>query len=305
MTTITERPVDERVAAAATGFPEQEIDRFHVKDQITILGFACRHTPSLLPLPIWLAHKLARRLDAVRHQGTLSYLAPEGRAQVAVEFRDRRPSRIYSVDLIAAQKATRQPTLERLRKDLVEQVVEPVFADEPIRPDSGTRVTVNIEGTVVGGGPAMHAGLTGRKLAVDTYGDYARHSSTALSGKDPFRIGRTGAYAARYAANNVVAAGLAEECEVQMSYAPGYPGPISLQVETFGTGKVSDAEIVQRIQRVFDFRLGALIRDFRLIELPREHADGFFHKLAVYGHMGRTDFALPWEMTDKQDALAG
>jgi S-adenosylmethionine synthetase len=161
-----------------------------------------------------------------------------------------------------------------------------------------------MEGAAVGGGPAKHAGLTGRKLGVDTYGDYARHSSMALSGKDPFRIGRTGAYAARYAAKNVVAAGLAEECEVQMSYAPGFAGPISLQVETFGTGRISDEKIVERIRRVFDFRLGALVRDFRLLELPREHPDGFFRKLAVYGQVGRTDLALPWEMVDKQDALA-
>ena len=194
-------------------------------------------------------------------------------------------------------------SLEQLRDDLVREVVNPVLKDETQQLDDYSQVNVNPEGALIGGGPAAHSGLTGRKTGMDTYGEYARHSGTALSGKDPLRIDRIGAYAARYAAKNVVAAGLARECEVQLSYSIGVAGPVSLRVRTFGSGELDDRTLTQRVAEVFDFRVGAIVRDFRLQRLPKESKDGFYRKLAVYGHMGRVDLDLPWEKADKVDAL--
>jgi len=184
-----------------------------------------------------------------------------------------------------------------------QKVIEPVFRDEPVRPDADTRVYVNPEGPFEIGGPSVHAGLTGRKNAIDTYGEYARHSGAALSGKDPSRIDRTGAYAARYAAKNVVAAGLADECEVLLSYAIGQARPVSVQVETFGTGRVSDTEIGARLEAQFDFRPAAIVRAFNLRQLPTLTKGGFYRRLAAYGHVGRMDIGLPWERTDKTAVL--
>jgi S-adenosylmethionine synthetase len=285
---------------------DAEIERIAVTDQVTVFGFACRQTPALMPLPIWLAHKLARRLAEVRARGTLSYLAPDGKTQAAVEYRRGRPERIHGLTLVAALRGGRDlPDAGRLREDLMERVVEPVFNDEPLRPDRRSRIFINPGGPWVGGGPAMHSGLTGRKTGIDTYGEYARESHSALSGKDPARIDRIGTYAARYAAKNVVAAGLADECEVQLSYAIGLSRPVSVQVETFGTGRLADAEITARVERTVDFRLAGIVRRFDLRHRPAADPLGFYRRLAAYGHVGRTDLDLPWEATDRADDLRG
>jgi len=281
---------------------DAEVGRVVARNQVTVFGYACTQTPAFMPLPIWLAHKLARRLTSVRLQNVVPYLAPDGWTQVGVEYRERMPSRIHSVTLIAATK-TKEPTLAALRRDLIESVVEPAFADEPLRPDGLTRIFVNSDGLFLGGGPSVHSGLTGRKNAIDTYGEYSRHSGAALSGKDPSRIDRSGAYAARYAAKNVVAAGLAEECEVLLSYSVGLAEPVSIQVQTFGTGTVSDDDITDRLERHFDFRPAGILRQFNLRYLPSIVKGGFYRKLAAYGHVGRMDIGLPWEVTDKASLL--
>jgi S-adenosylmethionine synthetase len=193
--------------------------------------------------------------------------------------------------------------VKRLAADIREAVIDPVFQDEELKPDAKTRIFINPDGPFLTGGPSIHSGLTGKKNAVDTYGEYARHSGSALSGKDPLRIDRVGAYIARYAAKNVVAAGLAEECEVQLSYSIGLAGPVSIYVETFGTGKIPDEQIATRIQRHIDFRLAAIIRRFNLRYLPTVIKGGFYQKLSAYGHMGRMDIGLPWELTDSAHLL--
>jgi S-adenosylmethionine synthetase len=204
---------------------------------------------------------------------------------------------------VASQKRPEDPTLQKLERDIREAVIEPVFRDEPIKPDKRTRIFVNPDGPLIVGGPSVHSGLTGRKNAIDTYGEYARHSGAALSGKDPTRIDRVGAYAARYAAKNVVAAGIADECEVQISYTIGLSRPVSIQVETFGTGKIPDDEIAGLVERHFDFRLAGIIKQFNLRHLPSLVRGGFYKKLAAYGHVGRMDMGLPWELTDKANLL--
>jgi S-adenosylmethionine synthetase len=272
-----------------------------VEDQATLFGFACDHTPNHLPLPIALAHTLARGLDAAR-RNQLRYLAPDGKTQVGVEFRGRRPHRIHSVTLLVSQREAGHPSPEVLERDVRDLVLSEAFAGEGIRPDARTRIAINPEGPIVGGGPASHAGLTGRKTAVDTYGEFSRHSGAALSGKDIQRIDRVGAYAARQAARSVIVAGLAELCEVQLSYSVGLAAPVSVQVETYGTARIAEEEISNRVQRVFDFRLGAIVEQLRLRELVK--TDGaFLRKLSVYGHVGRSDLALPWEAYDNADRL--
>jgi S-adenosylmethionine synthetase len=260
-----------------------------------------------MPLPIWLAHRLAKQLVAVRSQGILPYLTPDGKTQVGVEYCDRRPSRIHSIAIVASQTEPGKDSaadLKRLRNDIREAVIEPVFADEAIRPDDKTGIFINPDGLLINGGPAVHAGVTGRKNAIDTYGEYAKHSGAALSGKDPSRIDRVGAYAARYAAKHVVAAGLAEECEVQLSYSIGLARPVSIQVDTFGTGHLPDEELVALLKKTFDFRLAGIIRDFKLRNLPALLKGGLYRQLAAYGHMGRTDLGMvPWEEVDKVSEL--
>jgi S-adenosylmethionine synthetase len=278
-----------------------------VKNQVTVFGFACNQTPALMPLPIWLAHKLARRLTSARLQKILPYLAPDGKTQAGVEYRSGRPSGIHSLTVIASQNKTVAkggPDLRKLYEDIKEVVIDPAFQDEEIKPDQKTRIFINPDGAFVTGGPSVHSGLTGRKNAIDTYGEYSRHSGAALSGKDPLRIDRIGAYAARYAAKNVIAAGLADECEVQLSYSIGLSRPVSIQVETFGTGKLPDEKIALRVKRYFDFRLAGIIRQFNLRYLPSILKGGFYRKLAAYGHVGRMDIGLPWEVTDKASILA-
>jgi S-adenosylmethionine synthetase len=234
----------------------------------------------------------------------MAYLTPDGTFQVGVEYRDRRPSRIHSINVVVSQHERGNPDPDTLQEALLESVIQPVLRGESVQLDKNTRVFVNPGGPRIGGGPAVHAGLTGRKTAMDTYGDYARQSGSALSGKDPLRVDRSAAYAARHAAKVLVAAGLATECEVQLSYAIGLARPVSVQVETFGTGIVEDEELTRRVEAVFDFRVGAIIRDFRLRHLPGESSDGFFQRLAAYGQVGRTDLMLPWEDIGKADALS-
>jgi S-adenosylmethionine synthetase len=282
------------------------MDRLTVKHQVTVFGFACAQTPALMPLPIWLAHKLSRRLTSVRLQKLLPYLTPDGNTQVGVEYRDRRPFRIHSITVIAGQNrppAAGGPDGKQLQEDLKEAVIDFVFQEEDIKPDKDTYIFINPDGPLIGGGPAVHAGLTGRKTAIDTYGEYARHSGAALSGKDPSRIDRVGAYVARYAAKNVVAAGLADECEVQLSYSIGLSHPVSVQVETFGSGRIADDAIAAFLKTHVDFRLAGIIKQFNLRRLPSLTKGGFYRKLAVYGHVGRMDIGLPWEVTDKIPAL--
>jgi S-adenosylmethionine synthetase len=282
---------------------DPETDGYQVSDQVTIFGFACDHTPTLMPLPIWLAHKLALKLSQVRLQGVLPYLAPDGTTQVAVEFKDTRPFRIHTLAVNASQIDRNIPNPKRLYDDIVENVIKGVFEDEPVAPDANTRIFVNPGGPLILGGPSVHSGLTGRKNAIDTYGGFSRNSGSALSGKDPLRIDRVGAYAARYAAKNVVAAGLAKRCEIQLSYTIGLSEPASIQVETMGTGTIPDEKIVERVKNVFPFTLEGIIREFDLMQLPASSKGGFYRKLAAYGHFGRPDLELPWERTDKIDAL--
>ena len=283
---------------------DEEIGKVAARNQVTLFGYACTQTPAFMPLPIWLAHKLARRLTSVRFQKLLPYLSPDGWTQVGIEYKDREPSRIQSLTLIAST-LSRETTLDQLRRDIMETVIEPVFLEEVLRPDGRTIININPEGLMFGGGPSLHSGLTGRKNAIDTYGEYSRHSGSALSGKDPLRIDRSGAYAARHAAKNVVAAGLARECEVLLSYSIGQAEPVSVQVQTFGTGTITDDEIIDRLERHFDFRPAAILRQFNLRHLPALVKGGFYRRLAAYGQVGRMDIGLPWEVTDKVRLLKG
>lgn len=304
LSTLQEVAPDPKLTFDEQKLSEQEIDNLFVKNQATLFGFACDQTPSFMPLTIHLAHKLSQRLCEVRRQKNLPYLLPDGRVQVAVEYRDRIPHHIQSIIISTSQEKPDKPPPQTLYGDLEEAVIKPVFADEELKPDRNTHIFVNPDGPIIIGGPASHSGLTGRKNAVDTYGEYSRQSQKALSGKDPLRIDRSGVYMARYAAKNVVAAGLARECELQLSYSLGLPGPLSLQVETFGTGKLPDSQIVKLIRKHFDFRLAGILKEFNLRHLPSLHPMGFFQKLAAYGQVGRMDMDLPWEKTDKAALLA-
>jgi S-adenosylmethionine synthetase len=277
--------------------PAGSVDDRLGSGQSTVFGFACNQTPELMPLPISLAHKLVRRLDQVQADAELGYLNPDSKTQVAVEFRNGRPQRVFGVSINAGQSKENVPSAKQLESELRELVIAPVFASEPIAPDEQTRILVHPAGK---GGPYRHAGLTGRKGGADTYGEYARRSDSALSGKDPTRVERIGSYAARYAAKHVIAAGLAEQCEIQLSYWRGISEPVSLQVETFGTGRVSEDRIAAALRRCFDFRTGALLQHFRFRALDPLQ---FYPRLAVYGHFGRTDLDLPWERLDRVDAL--
>ena len=302
ITSIKELPHDESCRFDERELSDEEIDAIAVRNQVTVFGFACNQTSAFIPFPIWLAHRLARKLTSVRLQKILPYLAPDGKTQVGVEYRSGRPHRIHSITVIASQdksSGSGGPDLKVLHDDIRETVISPVFQDEEIKPDENTRVFINPDGPFIVGGPSVHSGLTGRKNAIDTYGEYSRHSGAALSGKDPSRIDRIGAYAARYAAKNIIAAGLADECEVQLSYSIGLSRPVSIQVETFGTGRISDEEIAARIERHFDFRLAGIIKQFNLRYLPSTIKGGFYRKLAAYGHVGRMDIGLPWELIDR------
>jgi len=301
LTSLVEMPASSRSERDESELDDTALEALTARNQVTAFGFACTQTAVLMPLPIWLAHRLARRLNDIRAGGVLPYLTPDGTVQVGVEYRDRRPQRIHSLTIVVSQTAGDWPSPQALRQDLIEKVIQPVFAEENIRPDEQTQIVVNPEGTRVGGGPAYHSGMTGRKTASDTYGGYARHSESALSGKDPLRVDRIAAYAARFAAKNIVAAGLADECEVQLSYSIGVAKPVSIHADTFGSGRLSDTELSQRLTGAFDFRVGNIIRQFDLRHLP---AKGIFYQdLAAYGHMGRVDLAVPWERVDGVERL--
>jgi len=283
-------------------FTEDEIDRLPVRNQVTLFGYACDQTPSFMPLPIFLAHKLSQRIDSMRHNKTLPYLEPEAKVQVGVEYKNRKLHRIHTVVINASHKQDMDISQKKIQEDIQEMVIEPVFAEEELKPYLKTRIFINPNGPVKGG-PAYHSGLAGRKNAIDTYGEYCRHSGKALSGKDPIRIDRTAAYAARHAAKNIVAAGLASECEIMLSYSVGLTKPVTINIETFGTGKYDDNKIEEIVKDHFDFRLGGILKQFNLRLLPAKHYGKFFQNLSTYGHMGRMDLDLPWEKTDKKELL--
>ena len=261
-------------------------------DQGMMFGYACDETPELMPLPISLAHALSRRLTAVRKDGTLSYLRPDGKTQVTIEYEDDKPVRVDTI-VVSTQHADEIP-LSQIREDIIREVIRPVVPAELL--DENTRYFVNPTGRCVVGGPAGDSGLTGRKIIVDTYGGYARHGGGAFSGKDPTKVDRSAAYAARWVAKNIVAAGLARRCEIELAYAIGVAHPVSIMIDTFGTGTVADEKIATAVEKVFDLRPTAIINR---LDLRRP----IYRPLAAYGHMGREDLGVSWEKTDMAGAL--
>ena len=278
-------------------------------DQGIMFGYACNETPELMPLPISLAHKLSYRLSRVRKKGIVDYLRPDGKSQVTVEYVDGKPSRIHTIlistqhDPVIGTESNNQKVQSIIEKDLKEHVINYVFKNETIKPDENTIILINPSGRFVIGGPQADAGLTGRKIIVDTYGGYSRHGGGAFSGKEPTKVDRSAAYAARYVAKNIVKAGLAEKCEIELAYAIGVAEPISVLVDTFGTGKISDEDLSELVNKNFDLRPVGIINKFDLRNLPAKNGGKFYQKLAAYGHMGRTDLEVPWEETDKAEIL--
>ena len=281
--------VDRALEAKEAGITEEDNG---AGDQGMMFGFACDDTPELMPLPISLAHKLAKQLAKVRKDGTLSYLRPDGKTQVTIEYEDDRPVALETI-VVSNQHSPDVP-MEQLRADIKREVIDAIVPKKLMRPE--TKIFINPTGRFVIGGPQGDSGLTGRKIIVDTYGGMGRHGGGAFSGKDPTKVDRSAAYAARYVAKNIVAAKLARKCEVQLAYAIGVAKPVSINVNTFGTGKVADEVLEQAVEKVFDLRPTAIIRSLDLRK-------PIYRKLAAYGHMGREDLGVNWEKTDKVDAL--
>ena len=284
--------VDKALESKTGDISEEEISLIGAGDQGMMFGYACRETDALMPLPIHLSHKLTRRLAEVRKAGELDWLRPDGKAQVTVEYEYGKPKRIDTV-LVSTQHS---PDISQsdLREGVIETIINPILPEDMV--DKDLKIFINPTGRFVIGGPMGDAGLTGRKIIVDTYGGMGRHGGGAFSGKDPTKVDRSAAYAARWAAKNVVAAGLADRCEIQVAYAIGVAHPLSINVETFDTGKVSDAKIVELVEEFFDLRPGAIIRD---LDLRRP----IYRQTAAYGHFGRDDIDLPWERVDRAEAL--
>jgi len=301
--------VDTALEVRTTDDADAQLDSVGAGDQGLMFGYACNDTPELMPMPISVAHRLARQLAKVRKDGTLEYLRPDGKTQVTVRYENQRPVALdtllistqhtASIDGLTLDSAIQQ----RIQADLWEAVVLPVLADLGLDNHETPRFLVNPTGKFVVGGPQGDAGLTGRKIIVDTYGGYARHGGGAFSGKDPTKVDRSAAYACRYVAKNIVAAGLAERCEVQVAYAIGKARPVSIMVETFGTATVDELLLEKLVQEHFDLRPAAILRDFNLRELPKLHGGRYYQDTAAYGHLGRPDLDLPWERTDKAALL--
>ncbi len=271
---------------------EDEYNLNGAGDQGMMFGYACNETPELMPLPISLAHKLAKQLTKVRKDGTLPYLRADGKTQVTIEYEDDKPVAVETI--VVSSQHSADVTLDQIRKDVVENVINPIVPKELI--NENTKIFVNPTGRFVVGGPHGDSGLTGRKIIVDTYGGYSRHGGGAFSGKDPTKVDRSAAYAARYVAKNIVAAGLADKCEVQLAYAIGVAKPVSVRVDTFSTGKLADDELESLVNRVFDLRPAAIIDTLKL-RRP------IYRQLAAYGHIGREDLDVEWEKTNKADEL--
>jgi S-adenosylmethionine synthetase len=284
--------VNQSLEAKHGEMSDEEVEAIGAGDQGMMFGYACNETPTLMPMPIYLAHKLALRLTEVRKNGTLPWLRPDGKSQVTVEYVYGKPTRVDTV-LVSTQHAP-EVSQEEIRAAIIEHVILPTLPPEMV--DDEIKIFVNPTGRFVIGGPMGDAGVTGRKIIVDTYGGMGRHGGGAFSGKDPTKVDRSAAYAARWAAKNIVAAGLAERCEIQVAYAIGVAYPLSINVETFGTGVIPDEDIAQLVDEHFDLRPGAIIRDLRL-RRP------IYRQTAAYGHFGRADLNLPWEQTNKAEEL--
>lgn len=270
----------------------EELDAFGAGDQGIMFGYACNETKELMPLPISLAHRLSKKLSDVRKDGTLTYLRPDGKTQVTVEYQDGAPARLENI--VVSTQHDADADLDTIRKDIEKYVIDPVVADKWM--DENTKIYINPTGRFVEGGPVADAGLTGRKIIVDTYGGYARHGGGCFSGKDPTKVDRSAAYAARYVAKNLVAAGVCDKCEIGLSYAIGIAKPLSVYVESYGTSDLSDNEIEDLVHEVFDLRPAAIIRDLDLLR-------PIYKDVAAYGHFGREDVKAPWEETNKVDEI--